>query len=69
MVVFIVLGFIAIRHREYVRQSEWMSRAYAAGKPSPMNPPNSVGRACIQRTLAKLPLPLGAPAAGSPKYP
>ncbi|MDP9981121.1 hypothetical protein J2W14_000497 [Pseudarthrobacter oxydans] len=31
MVVFIVLGFIAVRHREYVRHSEWMSRAYAIG--------------------------------------
>jgi Predicted membrane protein (DUF2306) len=31
MVVFIVLGFIAVRRRNYVRHSEWMSRAYAIG--------------------------------------
>ncbi|MDQ0864885.1 DUF2306 domain-containing protein [Arthrobacter globiformis] len=31
MVVSIVLGFIAIRRRNYVRHSEWMSRAYAIG--------------------------------------
>jgi uncharacterized membrane protein YozB (DUF420 family) len=31
MVAFIVLGFIAVRRRNYVRHSEWMSRAYAIG--------------------------------------
>jgi hypothetical protein len=31
MAVFIVLGFIAVRRRNYVRHSEWMSRAYAIG--------------------------------------
>ncbi|WP_426766109.1 DUF2306 domain-containing protein [Pseudarthrobacter sp. 1G09] len=31
MVAFIVLGFIAVRRRNYVRHSEWMSRAYAVG--------------------------------------
>jgi hypothetical protein len=31
MVVFIVLGFIAVRRRNYVLHSEWMSRAYAIG--------------------------------------
>jgi hypothetical protein len=31
MVVFIVLGFIAVRRRNYIRHSEWMSRAYAIG--------------------------------------
>ncbi|MEV7135225.1 DUF2306 domain-containing protein [Arthrobacter sp. NPDC093128] len=31
MVAFIVLGFIAVRRRKYVRHSEWMSRAYAIG--------------------------------------
>ena len=31
MVAFIVLGFIAGRRRNYVRHSEWMSRAYAIG--------------------------------------
>jgi hypothetical protein len=31
MVTFIVLGFIAVRRRNYVRHSEWMSRAYAIG--------------------------------------
>ncbi|QOD04293.1 DUF2306 domain-containing protein [Pseudarthrobacter sp. BIM B-2242] len=31
MVVFIVLGFLAVRRRNYVRHSEWMSRAYAIG--------------------------------------
>jgi hypothetical protein len=31
MVVSIVLGFIAVRRRDYVRHSEWMSRAYAIG--------------------------------------
>jgi uncharacterized membrane protein SirB2 len=31
MVVFIVLGFIAVRRRNYVRHSQWMSRAYAIG--------------------------------------
>ncbi|MDQ0826950.1 hypothetical protein QFZ60_003123 [Arthrobacter sp. B2I5] len=31
MAAFIVLGFIAVRRRNYVRHSEWMSRAYAIG--------------------------------------
>jgi hypothetical protein len=31
MVAFIVLGFVAVRRRNYVRHSEWMSRAYAIG--------------------------------------
>jgi hypothetical protein len=31
MVVFIVLGFIAVKGGNYVRHSEWMSRAYAIG--------------------------------------
>ncbi len=31
MVAFIVLGFIAVKRRNYVRHSEWMSRAYAIG--------------------------------------
>jgi hypothetical protein len=31
MVAFIILGFIAVRRRNYVRHSEWMSRAYAIG--------------------------------------
>jgi hypothetical protein len=31
MVAFIALGFIAARRRNYVRHSEWMSRAYAIG--------------------------------------
>jgi hypothetical protein len=31
MVVSIVLGFIAVRRRDYVRHSAWMSRAYAIG--------------------------------------
>jgi uncharacterized membrane protein SirB2 len=31
MVAFIVLGFIAVRRHNYVRHSEWMSRAYAIG--------------------------------------
>jgi Predicted membrane protein (DUF2306) len=31
MVAFIVLGFIAVRRKNYVRHSEWMSRAYAIG--------------------------------------
>jgi hypothetical protein len=31
MVVSIVLGFVAVRRRDYVRHSEWMSRAYAIG--------------------------------------
>jgi hypothetical protein len=31
MVVSIVLGFIAVRRRDYVRHSKWMSRAYAIG--------------------------------------
>ncbi len=31
MVAFIVLGFISVRRRNYVRHSEWMSRAYAIG--------------------------------------
>ncbi|MCU1516178.1 MAG: hypothetical protein JWQ75_899 [Pseudarthrobacter sp.] len=31
MVAFIVLGFIAVRRRNYLRHSEWMSRAYAIG--------------------------------------
>ena len=31
MVVSIVLGFIAVRRRDYIRHSEWMSRAYAIG--------------------------------------
>ena len=31
MVAFIVLGLIAVRRRNYVRHSEWMSRAYAIG--------------------------------------
>ena len=31
MVAFIALGFIAVRRRNYVRHSEWMSRAYAIG--------------------------------------
>ena len=31
MVAFIVLGFIEVRRKNYVRHSEWMSRAYAIG--------------------------------------
>jgi uncharacterized membrane protein YozB (DUF420 family) len=31
MVACIVLGFIEVRRRNYVRHSEWMSRAYAIG--------------------------------------
>jgi hypothetical protein len=31
MVAFIVLGFIAVRRHNYVRHSQWMSRAYAIG--------------------------------------
>jgi hypothetical protein len=31
MVAFIVLGFIEVRRHNYVRHSEWMSRAYAIG--------------------------------------
>ena len=31
MLASLVLGFIAIRRRKYVRHSEWMSRAYAIG--------------------------------------
>jgi hypothetical protein len=31
MVAFIILGFIAVKRRNYVRHSEWMSRAYAIG--------------------------------------
>lgn len=31
MVAFIILGFIEVRRRNYVRHSEWMSRAYAIG--------------------------------------
>ncbi len=31
MVAFLVLGFVAVRRRRYVRHSEWMSRAYAIG--------------------------------------
>lgn len=31
MVAFIVLGFIAVKGGNYVRHSEWMSRAYAIG--------------------------------------
>jgi hypothetical protein len=31
MVAFIILGFIAVRRRNYIRHSEWMSRAYAIG--------------------------------------
>jgi hypothetical protein len=31
MVASLVLGFIAVRRRNYVRHSEWMSRAYAIG--------------------------------------
>jgi hypothetical protein len=31
MAAFIVLGFIAVRRHNYVRHSEWMSRAYAIG--------------------------------------
>ncbi|MFJ5695002.1 DUF2306 domain-containing protein [Arthrobacter sp. NPDC093125] len=31
MVTFLVLGFMAVRRRNYVRHSEWMSRAYAIG--------------------------------------
>jgi uncharacterized membrane protein SirB2 len=31
MVAFIILGFIAVRRRHYVRHSEWMARAYAIG--------------------------------------
>ena len=31
MVAFIILGFIAVRRRNYVRHSQWMSRAYAIG--------------------------------------
>ncbi|WP_223256995.1 DUF2306 domain-containing protein [Arthrobacter globiformis] len=31
MVAFIVLGFIAVRRRNYVRHSEWMFRAHAIG--------------------------------------
>ncbi|MFE8886881.1 DUF2306 domain-containing protein [Pseudarthrobacter enclensis] len=31
MVAFLVLGFVAVRRRNYVRHSEWMSRAYAIG--------------------------------------
>lgn len=31
MVAFIILGFVAARRRNYVRHSEWMSRAYAIG--------------------------------------
>jgi hypothetical protein len=31
MVAFIILGFIAVRRRNYVRHSEWMSRAYSIG--------------------------------------
>ncbi|GAB3524222.1 DUF2306 domain-containing protein [Arthrobacter monumenti] len=31
MVASLVLGFLAVRRRNYVRHSEWMSRAYAIG--------------------------------------
>jgi len=31
MVTFLVLGFFAVRRRNYIRHSEWMSRAYAIG--------------------------------------
>ena len=31
MVAFIILGFVEVRRRNYVRHSEWMSRAYAIG--------------------------------------
>ncbi|KSU75393.1 Uncharacterized membrane protein [Pseudarthrobacter enclensis] len=31
MVAFLVLGFVAVRRHNYVRHSEWMSRAYAIG--------------------------------------
>lgn len=31
MVVAIVLGFVAVRRRNFVRHSEWMARAYAIG--------------------------------------
>ncbi|QDY91307.1 DUF2306 domain-containing protein [Arthrobacter sp. UKPF54-2] len=31
MVTCLVLGFVAVRRRNYVRHSEWMSRAYAIG--------------------------------------
>jgi hypothetical protein len=31
MVTFLILGFIAVRRRNYIRHSEWMSRAYAIG--------------------------------------
>jgi uncharacterized membrane protein YozB (DUF420 family) len=31
MVVFLVLGFIAVKRQNYIRHSEWMSRAYAIG--------------------------------------
>jgi hypothetical protein len=31
MVAFIILGFIAVKRRNYVRHSQWMSRAYAIG--------------------------------------
>jgi Predicted membrane protein (DUF2306) len=31
MVASLVLGFTAVRRRNYVRHSEWMSRAYAIG--------------------------------------
>ena len=31
MVASLVLGFLAVRRRDYVRHSEWMSRAYAIG--------------------------------------
>lgn len=31
MVVSIILGFLAVRRRDYIRHSEWMTRAYAIG--------------------------------------
>jgi hypothetical protein len=31
MVASLIMGFIAVRRRDYARHSEWMSRAYAIG--------------------------------------